>query len=156
MRIRISTILSMLQIMTTIPKRLLIVWSFIQQRECRFVQGRVKCSVCLNTFLSTSSIATDTLFFSSDRTPRSYKMFVSPCKKLVHPNRRMYNLIVEVEHIFRKYRANRNCFDLIVREFSSVEIKLHFPYKEHARDAGEILNTFLHNYSEYIREFFRS
>ena len=105
---------------------------YTTERVCRFVKKRVNCSVCASAFLSTSSIATDTLFFTSNRLPRSYEIFVSPSKELIHPNRKMYDLIIKIEYIFRKYRASRNSFDLIVREFSSSEIKLHFPCKEHS------------------------
>ena len=97
------------------------------------------------------------LFFSSDRLPRSYEIFVSPFKELIHPNRTIYDLILKIEYLFRKHRASRNSFDLIVSEFSSAEIKLHFPCKEHSKDVSKIYIYIVMTYlqirmREYIKQ----
>ena len=127
---------------------------YTTEKVCRHIRERVKCSVCLSAFLTTSTIATDTLFFSSSQLPRSYEIFISPSKELIHPNRKMYNLVLEIEYLFRKYRDSRHCFDLIVKELTSEEIKISFPCKEHVTNAKDIFSCIIMIYLQIrMREF---
>ena len=120
------------------------------------MKQRVKCNVCLSAFLSTSDVAKDTLLFSCGQMPSSFEKFINPHKELIHPNCRMYQLILRIETLFRKYCNFRNAFDLILDELTSSSIHLQFECNEHENDALEILAYVIKFYLQIrMREFLK-
>lgn len=124
---------------------------------CNYIRKRIKCSNCLSSFLSTSNVETDTIFFKSDDLPRSFGKFINPQKELIHPNRTMYDLMMVLEGLFRKYGRFRNAFELITDQLSAFEIQLYFKCKEHPEIVGEIISYIVQYFFQIrSREFLKS
>ena len=108
-------------------------------RLIAYMKQHTQCSTCLNAFLTTSEIHTDTISFSCAQLPESLSRFAKINKDFIHPNVKLYKLIRVVEYLFNKHCQSSNSFDLILDDLISSETKFIFQCKEHANEAIEML-----------------
>lgn len=123
----------------TTPELLDCLFFYTTENVCRHINKRVKCENCLKAFLATSDVAKEALRISQGQMPHSFESFINPHKELIHPNYKMYQLILQLELLFRKYSRFRNAFDLILNEFSASDIEIKFECKDHTSDALDVL-----------------
>ena len=96
-------------------------------RITAYIKQHTQCSTCLNAFLTTSEINTDTISFSCGQLPESLSRFAKTNKDFIHPNVKLYKLITVVENLFNKHCRPSNSFDLILVDLiSSDEKKIYF------------------------------
>lgn len=129
---------------------------FTTESVCQYVKKKVKCQLCLSSFMSTSDVAKDTLIFACTEMPQSFERFINPHKELIHPNFHLYSFVIQIEKLFRKYCQFRNAFDLILDELTKSEINIQFNCKEHESDSLDIICYIVKFYlSIRMREFLK-
>ena len=107
-------------------------------RITAYIKQHTQCSTCLNAFLNTSEIHSDTISFSCDQLPESLSRFAKINKDFIHPNVKLYKLITVVEYLFNKHFWYRNSSDLILDDSISSETKFSFQCEEHANGAMKL------------------
>lgn len=129
---------------------------FTMESVCQYIKKKVKCELCLSSFMSSSDLAKDTLISSCSQMPRSFERFINPHKELIHPNCHLYNFIIKIEIIFRKHCEYKNAFDLILDELTASEININFNCTEHESAALEITSYIIKFYLNIrMREFIK-
>lgn len=127
---------------------------YITGRVSAYIKKITNCETCLNAFLADNVLEEDTLIFSTNNLPQSYEHFTKSNKYFVHPNVRLFKIILTVEHLFDQFKQCSNAFDLILSALTTSGEKFKFPCLIHDDKAVDIIAFIIQFYLQIrMREF---